>query len=389
MISRASSRPPELLEAGLTRRSEANWLAIELSGAWITETVAAREKDISALVTSHDIRASQQVVLDLSEVDALDTAGAWIVQRTAERLRERGFQVEIAGIEGARVELMEAVSKASEPEQPAPGPGGLAGLVESLGRGTVALGRDARDLVAFLGLCVVATGRSLIHPKRLRIVSLVNQIDQTGFRALPIVGLLAFLIGVVVSYQGAGQLARFGAQIFTVNLLGVSVLREMGILITAIIVAGRSGSAFTAQIGTMKVNKEVDAMRTIGLDPVEILVLPRILALVLVLPLLTVYANFMALLGGAIMSMVQLDIDPSQFISQLHDAVTVWSLWVGVIKAPVFAFVIALVGCYEGLRVGGDAESVGRQTTRAVVEAIFLVIVLDAFFSIFFTMIGV
>lgn len=389
MRSGARSRTPELLEAGLSRRSEANWFALELSGAWITETVAAREKDMAALGTSHDIRTSQQVVLDLSEVEALDTAGAWIVQRTANRLRERGFQVEIAGVEGAREDLMKVVSEAHEPERPAAATGGVAGLVERLGEGTVAFGRDARDLLSFLGLCIVATGRALIHPKRLRIVSLVNQIDQTGFRALPIVGLLAFLIGVVVSYQGAGQLARFGAQIFTVNLLGVSVLREMGILITAIIVAGRSGSAFTAQIGTMKVNQEVDAMRTIGLDPVEILVLPRILALVLVLPLLTVYADFMALLGGAVMAMVQLDIDPSRFLSQLHDAVSVGSFWVGLFKAPVFAFIIALVGCFEGLRVGGDAESVGRQTTRAVVEAIFLVIVLDAFFSIFFTLLGI
>lgn len=389
MRSGARARTPELLEAGLSQRSEANWFALELSGAWVTETVAAREKDMAALGTSHDIRTSQQVVLDLSEVEALDTAGAWIVQRTANRLRERGFQVEIAGVEGAREELMKVVSKAHEPERPAAATGGVAGLVERLGEGTVAFGRDARDLLSFLGLCIIATGRALIHPKRLRIVSLVNQIDQTGFRALPIVGLLAFLIGVVVSYQGAGQLARFGAQIFTVNLLGVSVLREMGILITAIIVAGRSGSAFTAQIGTMKVNQEVDAMRTIGLDPVEILVLPRILALVLVLPLLTVYADFMALLGGAVMAMVQLDIDPSRFISQLHDAVSVWAFWVGLFKAPVFAFIIALVGCFEGLRVGGDAESVGRQTTRAVVEAIFLVIVLDAFFSIFFTLLGI
>lgn len=389
MISRVSSRSPELLEAGLTRRSEANWLAVELSGAWITETVAAREQDMTDLVNSQDIRSSQHVVLDLSDVEALDTAGAWVVERTANGLRDRGFQVEVAGAEGARKELLDVVAKTSQPEAVPPGMRGLGGLVERLGRGTVELGRDARDLLSFLGLCIIATGRSLLHPKRLRIVSLVNQIDQVGFRALPIVGLLAFLIGVVVSYQGAGQLARFGAQIFTVNLLGVSVLREMGILITAIIVAGRSGSAFTAQIGTMKVNQEVDAMRTIGLDPVEILVLPRILALVLVLPLLTVYANFMALMGGAVMAMAQLDIDPNQFISQLHDAVSVGSFGVGLIKAPVFAFVIALVGCFEGLRVGGDAESVGRQTTRAVVEAIFLVIVLDAFFSIFFTLIGV
>ena len=204
-----------------------------------------------------------------------------------------------------------------------------------------------------------------------------------------IVGLLAFLIGVVLAYQGADQLARFGAQIYTVNLLGISVLREMGILITAIIVAGRSGSAFTAQIGTMKVNQEIDAMRTIGLDPVEVLVLPRALALVLVMPLLTFYANIMAILGGGLMVWVLLGIDPAAFVRQLHQSLNVEALLVGMIKAPVFAFVIGLVGCFEGLRTGGNAESVGTQTTRAVVEAIFLVIVLDAFFSVFFSVIGV
>ena len=196
---------------------------------------------------------------------------------------------------------------------------------------------------------------------------------------------MSFLIGVVVAYQGADQLRQFGAEVFTVNLLGVSILRELGILITAIVVAGRSGSAFTAQIGTMKVNQEVDAMQTLGLDPVEILVLPRLTALVICLPLLAFYADMMALLGGAIMSLLALDISISQFVKQLQGAIKLSTFMVGMVKAPVFAFLIALVGCFEGLNVEGSAESVGRQTTLSVVEAIFLVIIFDAAFSIMFS----
>jgi len=201
--------------------------------------------------------------------------------------------------------------------------------------------------------------------------------------------LISFLTGVVLAYQGADQLARFGAQIFTINLVGIGVLREMGILLTAIIVAGRSGSAYTAQIGTMKVNEEVDAMRTLGLDPMELLVLPRVIALIIVMPLLTFYADMMGLLGGAVMANVVLDISFFQFVRQLNTAVPLWSFWVGVIKAPLFGFIIALVGCYEGLQVTRSAESVGRQTTRAVVEAVFLVIVLDAVLSILFSVLGI
>jgi phospholipid/cholesterol/gamma-HCH transport system permease protein len=222
-----------------------------------------------------------------------------------------------------------------------------------------------------------------------RWTALVYHMQASGLNALPIVGLMAFLIGVVLAFQGADQLQRFGAEIFTVNLVGVAVLREMGILITAIIVAGRSGSAYTAQIGTMKVNEEVDAMKTLGLDPMEVLVMPRILALVLVLPLLTFYADIMGLVGGAMMATATLDISPRQFIVQLQDAITPWAFWVGMIKAPIFAFIIAMVGCFEGLKVTSSAESVGLRTTKSVVEAIFLVIVLDAVFSIFFTIVGV
>jgi phospholipid/cholesterol/gamma-HCH transport system permease protein len=206
---------------------------------------------------------------------------------------------------------------------------------------------------------------------------------------LPIVGLLSFLIGVVMAYQGADQLRRFGAEIYTVNLLGVSILRELGVLLSAIIIAGRSGSAFTAQIGTMQVNEEIDALRTLGLDPIEVLVLPRFFGLTITLPLIVFYADFMGLLGGALMSWAVLGINFPAFLSQLHSAVGMWTLWVGVIKAPFFAAIIALVGCYEGLNVTRSAESVGRLTTQAVVESIFFVIVMDAAFSIVFSVVKI
>jgi phospholipid/cholesterol/gamma-HCH transport system permease protein len=212
--------------------------------------------------------------------------------------------------------------------------------------------------------------------------------EVTGLRATPIVGLICLLIGVVMVQQGAYQLKQFGAEVFVVNLIGISGLRELGVLLTAIMVAGRSGSAFTAQIGSMKLNEEIDAMQTIGLDPIDTLVIPRLMALVIVLPLLTFFADIMVLVGGGLLSWVALDISPRAFINQLNDAVLVTDFYVGIIKAPVFALIIAVSGCFNGMAVTGNAESVGSRTTRAVVESIFLVIVLDAFFAVFFTYIG-
>jgi phospholipid/cholesterol/gamma-HCH transport system permease protein len=213
--------------------------------------------------------------------------------------------------------------------------------------------------------------------------------EQTGLNAMPIVGLLSFLIGVVMAYQGADQLRRFGAEIYTVNLLGVAILRELGVLLSAIIIAGRSGSAFTAQIGTMQVNQEIDALRTMGLEPVEVLVMPRVFGLVLTLPLLVFYADAMGLLGGCLMTWATLGISIPGFLNQLRGAIGAWTLWVGVIKAPFFALIISMVGCYEGFNVTGSAESVGRLTTQSVVEAIFVVIVADAAFSILFSVLKI
>jgi phospholipid/cholesterol/gamma-HCH transport system permease protein len=330
------------------------------------------------------------VRMDLADVIALDTAGAWLVTRTAALWRQGGNEVEVAGAPAALSGILEEVSRIP-PETPVRAREGspLIAIVDHVGASTIGLGRDAVELVNFLGLIVTRLGRLIARPSHLRVTSLVVHMEETGLKALPIVGLLSFLIGVVLAYQGADQLRQFGAEIFVVNLLGISILRELGILITAIIVAGRSGSAFTAQIGTMKVNQEIDALQTLGLDPVDVLVLPRILALMVTLPLLAFYADLVGLAGGAVMAWAMLDIPFGTFMRQLQSAVSVTHFWIGLLKAPVFAFTIAMVGCLSGMKVTGSAESVGRLTTSSVVKSIFLVIVLDALFSIAFARLGV
>ncbi len=261
--------------------------------------------------------------------------------------------------------------------------------LERIGRGFFHALQQSFALVGFFGLVVVETVQTALHPRRLRVAALSHQIEETGLNALPIIGLLSFLIGVAFAYQAADQLRQFGAELFTVNLLGVGILRELGTLMAAIIVAGRSGSAFTAQIGTMKVSEELDAIAVSGINTVEVLVLPRLLALALALPLLAFYSNVMGLLGGALMCYLDLGITIPAFLHQLRSAVVGWTFWVGLIKAPVFALIIGLVGCYQGLQVERNAASVGRLTTLAVVESIFLVIAADAAFSMLFSLLKV
>jgi len=374
-------------EARIDSRVERGVTRLRLEGPWVTRAAAPLDRELSELVQSS---MKGEVVLDLSGVTRLDTVGAWLVHRTQEDLAAAGATVRIEGVSDDQKGLLEAVSKV-ERDEPIKRPHRniLYELALRTGKATYGFRDEALELLSFLGMLVVKSIATLLHPSRIRITALAHNIEATGLNAMPIVGLLSFLIGVVLAYQGADQLSRFGAQIFVVNLLGVSVLRELGGLITAIIVAGRSGSAFTAQIGTMQVNQEVDAMETLGLDPIEVLVIPRVFALAITLPLLTFYASMMAIFGGALMSYFVLDISGPQFLQQFKAAISVSTFWVGMIKAPVFAFAIAMVGCYEGLKVSGSAESVGRLTTQSVVVSIFLVIVLDALFSILFATLGV
>lgn len=331
----------------------------------------------------------KRVRVDLGDVAAMDTAGAYLIARWLRHFAHHGAAIELHAANPAHEALIKRVELAQRAPLARPRHSALAQLAFRVGRATLGFGKVASDLLGFFGLVCVTLFGTLLRPQRLRFISVVSHVERIGLHALPILGLLSFLIGVVLAYQGADQLRYYGAEIFTVNLLGVSILRELGILLTAIMVAGRSGSAFTAEIGTMKVNEEVDAMRTLGLDPIEVLVLPRIIAMGIALPILTLYASLMALAGGAIMAMVELDIGLPQFLAQLREAITASTFWVGMVKAPVFAFLIALVGCFEGLQVTGSAESVGKHTTKAVVESIFLVIVADAAFSILFSALGI
>jgi phospholipid/cholesterol/gamma-HCH transport system permease protein len=361
-------------------------LRISAGGIWETTQIARVDPELRAVAREKP----QAVRVDLSGIQAIDTAGAWVLARTAKSLRAQGAAVEFTGARPEHQALIDAIA-ASEHEAaaPRPHPHSFVVLLDRTGRRMVMALENLGGLLSFVGVTVVTGVRALARPSRIRVTALAVQIERGGLDALPIIGLLSFLIGIVLAYQGADQLRRFGAEIFVVNLVGISILREMGILLAAIVVAGRSGSAYTAQIGTMQVNEEVDAMRAMGLDPVEVLVLPRVAALMIVMPLITVYADLMGIAGGAIMSWAALDLSFVQFAERLRNAVPMWAFWVGVIKAPVFGALIALTGCREGLKVSGSAESVGLQTTQSVVVSIFLVIVADALFSIFFSLVGI
>jgi phospholipid/cholesterol/gamma-HCH transport system permease protein len=329
------------------------------------------------------------LTLDLSALEALDTVGAWLITRTAEQAEHGGARIAWVDPPADFRPLFDRVLEA-KPEAP-PEERQRVLFVDwlaDLGAATEQVWRQSADLLAFFGALVETFIRIAMRPSRLRLTSVIFHIERTGLNALPIVGMISFLVGVVLAFQGADQLRRFGAQVFTINMVGVSVLREMGILLTAIVVAGRSGSAFTAEIGAMQVNEEVDALRVTGLDPMEVLVAPRVIALIIALPLLAFFADIMGLLGGGLMSVALVDVTFAQYWRLLNNAVNLDTFMVGLIKAPVFAMLISLVGCFEGLRVSGSAESVGRLTTRSVVEGIFLVIIFDAAFSILFSYLG-
>ncbi len=344
--------------------------------------------DVSTLVqaaaTLQTGRATRQArTIDLRGLDHLDTPGA-LVLRALEK-----DHAKLIGVKPRHRALLDLVCRLDL--APLPRPSAMARwrqAVIQLGRAADEAWHDMFDVVAFVGRAANAIGHAIGHPRELRLPSISRQVAETGVDALPIVGLLAVMISVVIAYQGVAQLRAYGGEDLTIDLVAVSVLREMGVLITAIMVAGRSGAAFTAEIGVMKAREEIDALQVMGLAPMEMLVVPRLIAIVITLPLLTFYADIMGLAGGAAMANILLDATPMQYLEHVRRAVDGSDLFVGLFKAPVFAFVIGVVGCMHGLRVKGSAESVGRETTRAVVKAIFLVIVLDALFSILFERLG-
>ncbi len=358
-------------------------LILAAGGSWTIRDAAILE---SALVEvpANGVDAAS---IELSQVTEMDTAGAWLVRRTAMTFEAAGVPTDISGMADDFLPLGRIVERTADcATQPvSTGYNYWSAMVERVGRTTVECWAEGKALLSFYGQTIVGFGALVRRPGRLRFTALVNQVELTGLNAIPIVCLLSFLVGIVIAFVGADQLRRFGAEIFTVNLLGVIMLREIGVLMTAIMVAGRSGSAYTAQIGTMQVNEEIDALRTLGLDPMDVLVLPRVGGLLISLPILAFLAEIAGLLGGAMMATMVLDVTFTQFIRQLESVVTLNHFAVGMVKAPVFAYIIAIVGCYEGLRVGGSAESVGRMTTKSVVTSIFLVIIADAIFSVIFS----
>ena len=355
-------------------------LAACCTGEWTVRGIAELESTLDVLPAPGE----RQIVIDASAISALDTAGAWLLHRTARALGHPGHGVRIDGLRPEFDTLLRLI--ASRDVVPSGSPPARPGLVASLGRQAWADLRNTLGFVAFIGEAFTALLRSVAQPSRIRWRAILYNVQIAGFDALPITGLLSFLMGIVIAYQGADQLQRFGANIFIADLVGLAMLRELSPLMTAIIVAGRSGSAYTAQIGTMKVTEEIDALRTVGVGPMDLLVLPKMLALVIVLPLLTVYTDITGVLGGMIMAQSRLDVTFDVFLRRLEEAVVMSTYLTGLCKAPVFAMIIALVGCYRGFQATGSADSVGRQTTLSVVQAIFLVIVTDAAFSIVFNL---
>ncbi|HVI98938.1 MAG TPA: ABC transporter permease [Sphingomonas sp.] len=322
--------------------------------------------------------------LDMSGIDHIDTVGAWVIHRFAV-----GHGAEIDGLDTDGKYLLEQVSAADKPVQMRPEPcGAFARVLGEIGDAVVISINTLYGLLGFLGATTIAFWNVVRHPQRFRFNATVHRFEVVGVSALGIIGLMSFLIGIVIAQQGAVQLRQFGAEALTINLIGRITLRELGVLMTAIMVAGRSGSAFAAQLGTMKLTEEIDAMRTIGVSPMEALVLPRTISAIVLMPLLGFYSSLIAIIGGGVLCWVSLGIPPVTFIQRLREVVPITDLYVGLVKAPVFGAIIAIAGCFQGMLVESDAEQVGLRTTSAVVQAIFLVIVLDAFFAVFFTWIG-
>lgn len=326
--------------------------------------------------------ASGELVIDFSQVQQVDTAGVWALHHLLQQRKSQGLAVQLQGMRPEHLALMQLVETRAAQVPPAPAEAPRQPLLERLGRRGWHWVEETLGMLQFIGENFVVLARALRRPQHLRVRHILSNIQQSGFDALPIIGLLSFLIGMVVAFQGSVQLARFGANIYIADLVGLTMLRELAPLMVAIIVAGRSGSAYAAQIGTMKVSEEIAALRSMGVSPLELLVLPKLLAMLIALPLLTVYADFLGVLGGMVVANLHMQVAPYAFLDRFDDVVKLSTFIFGVGKAPVFALIITLVGCYAGFQAQGSADSVGRQTTTSVVQAIFLIIIADAIFSV-------
>lgn len=371
-----------LTSPALALREGDGGAVLEASGDWTIETIGAMDRQVRDIAAAYK---PSQLQLDVSGLGRVDTSGAYMLGRPLREgddpVRETVFRGEHPSAARLISEVHARMWHGTPPEPPG---WGLKKLLTRLGAGTEHILEEAWDTFGFFGHTLTTLGASLLNPARLRWTPTVHLMETVGINALPIIAALSFFIGAVVAFMGASLLETFGAAIFTVDLVGISVLREFGVLITAIMLAGRSDSAFTASIGSMKMQQEVDAMRVIGLDPYEVLVVPRVIACVVMAPLLTLAAMLAGLFGGLLVSWVTLDVSPSYFLTRLQNVIDWTHFMVGMSKAPVFGLVIAIIGCRQGMKVGGDVESLGQRTTASVVQAIFMVIVIDALFALMY-----
>jgi phospholipid/cholesterol/gamma-HCH transport system permease protein len=370
----------------LERIAKGNALALCATGTWTASFAPVLERMVAD--AEKLAGGSQSIFIDVSEVAKLDTFGAWLIERLRRSLTQGAVEAQIAGLSANYSSLVDEVRRVRAAPVADSNAITITGMLEQIGRGVAGVAGTVAGLVDMLGAVLAAGFRVLIHPSSLRLTSTVHHMEQVCWRAVPIVVLITFLIGCIIAQQGIFHFRRFGADIFVVDMLGVLVLREIGVLLVAIMVAGRSGSAYTAELGSMKMREEIDALRTMGFDPIEVLVLPRMLALVLALPILAFLGAMAALYGGGLVAWLYGGVQPEAFLLRLRDAISIDHFIVGIVKAPVMAAVIGIVACVEGLAVQGSAESLGQHTTASVVKGIFFVIVMDGVFAIFFASIG-
>jgi len=362
-------------------------LELAASGAWTAEHAGELERLVDSV--GCDAVKARNVSIDMAGVREFDTFGAWLLERLTRAWSSTGAQAEIVGLPPHdRNLLVEMHGVNREPPQAPARENGVVGALAAVGQASARLGRDLVAFAEMLGAVGAATVRIVARPREFRLTSLVNQLDRVAWQAVPIILLITFLIGGIISQQGIFHFRKFGAELYAVDLVGILVLREIGVLIVAIMVAGRSGSSYTAELGSMKMREEIDALRTMGFDPVEVLILPRIVVLIIALPVLTFLGCMAALYGGGLVAWLYGGIGPDIFLARLTEAISLTHFKVGMLKAPFMGLVIGVVACAEGLKVKGSAESLGLQTTTSVVESIFLVIVLDGLFAIFFAAIG-
>jgi phospholipid/cholesterol/gamma-HCH transport system permease protein len=376
-----------LSTALLTGTVEGERVALAATGAWTAERAAELETIVDE--TAHHYADARSVEIDLAKIERLDTFGAWLIERLKRAFTARGSIPRVIGLSDSDRALMNEVRLLNRTtDEPSPAANRVLVALNGIGRAVAESGASLVLIAHLLGALTMAVLTTVAHPGRLRLTSLVHHLERVGWRAAPVVLLSTFLIGAIIAQQGIFHFRAFGADVYVVDMVGILVLREVGVLIVCVMVAGRSGSAYTAELGSMKMREEIDALRTMGLDPVEVLVLPRVVALVLAVPMLTFLGSMAALYGAGLVCWLYGGMTPEVFLSRLREAISVPTFAVGMIKAPFMALVIGLVACVEGFEVDGSAASLGLKTTSSVVKSIFLVIVLDGFFAMFFAAIG-